>query len=80
MKQPPAIEIGQRFQSVGTLTGEPIFTYEVQAIFRSRVDQVEYARLVRVDERTQQKSVATEALLNRRIFIPLPANGQAISA
>ncbi len=77
MKQPPVVEIGQRFQSVGTLTGEPIFTYEVQAIFRSRVDQVEYARLVRVDERTQQKSVATE---NPRIFIPLPGNGQAISA
>lgn len=79
MKQVAVVEIGQRFQSIGTLSRAPIYTYEVRDVFRSRVDQVEYARLVLVDDRTYQKSVATTALLSRRLFLPLPTNGQALT-
>ena len=78
MKQAAVIEIGQRFQSIGTLSEAPIYTYEVRDVFRSHVDQVEYARLVLVDDRTHQKSVATAALLNPRLFIPMPTNGQSL--
>jgi hypothetical protein len=70
MKRVMQVEVGQRFQSIGTITGTPAFTYEVQAVFISSVDQVRYARLVSVDDRTQTKSVASAILLNRRHFIP----------
>ena len=71
MKRAMQVEVGQRFQSIGTITGAPAFTYEVQAVFVSNVDQVQYARLVSVDDRTQMKSVASAILLNRRHFIPV---------
>jgi hypothetical protein len=71
MKQMAKVEVGQKFRSIGTVTGTPVFTYEVQALFRSRVDQVDYARLALVDDHTQLKSIATAVLLNPRHFIPL---------
>jgi hypothetical protein len=75
MRQAAVVAIGQRFQSIGTLSRAPIYIYEVQDVFRSRVDQLEYARLALIDDRTYQKSVATAALLNRRLFIPLSTDG-----
>jgi hypothetical protein len=73
------IEIGQRFQSIGTVTRAPAFTYEVKALFRSKVDDVDYARLVQIGEPTQQKSISAAMLRNPRHFVPVaaPAEGQA---
>lgn len=71
MKHASRVEVGQRFQSVGTVTGAPTFTYEVQSVFTSKVDRLDYARLVAVDDKTQMKSVASSILLNTRHFIPV---------
>jgi len=71
MKEVPQIEVGQRFQSIGTITGAPAFIYEVQAVFTSKVDQLPYVRLVAIDDKTQMKSVASSILLNRRHFVPV---------
>jgi hypothetical protein len=62
------IEVGQRFQSIGAITGVPTSVYEVQSLFRSRIDQVEYARLAVVDDPTAIKSIAISALLNPAQF------------
>jgi hypothetical protein len=79
MKRMEKIEIGQRFQSIGTVTRAPAFTYEVKALFRSKVDDVDYARLVQIGEPTQQKSISAAMLRNPRHFVPVasPAEGQA---
>ena len=79
MKRTEKIEIGQRFQSIGTITGNPAFTYEVRALFRSKVDDVDYARLVQIGEPTQQKSISAAMLRNPRHFVPVapPADGQS---
>jgi hypothetical protein len=77
MKQVPQVEVGQRFQSIGTITGTPAFTYEVQAVFTSKVDQLPYVRLVAVDDKTQMKSVASSILLNPRHFVPVAARPSA---
>lgn len=71
MKQLPQVEVGQRFQSIGTITGAPAFVYEVQAVFTSKVDQVPYVRLAAIDDKTQLKSVASSILLDRRHFVPV---------
>jgi hypothetical protein len=77
MKRVTEVEVGQRFQSIGTITGAPAFIYEVQAVFTSNVDRLRYARLVSVDDRTQMKSVVSAILLNPRHFIQVarPASG-----
>ena len=79
MKRIKQVEVGQRFQSIGTVTRAPAFTYEVQAVFTSQVDGVRYARLVAVDDNTQMKSVASAILLDPRQFIPVapPASGDS---
>ncbi|HYM04787.1 MAG TPA: hypothetical protein VET85_17675 [Stellaceae bacterium] len=77
MKRALQIEVGQRFQSIGTITGAPAFTYEVQAVFTSKVDQLHYARLVSVDDKTQIKSVASAILLNPRHFVPVASPAAA---
>jgi hypothetical protein len=79
MKRLEKIEIGQRFQSIGTVTRSPAFTYEVQALFRSKVDDVDYARLVQIGEPTQQKSISAAMLHNPRHFLPVigPTDGQS---
>jgi hypothetical protein len=79
MKRLEKIEIGQRFQSIGTVTRTPAFTYEVKALFRSKVDDVDYARLVQIGEPTQQKSISAAMLRNPRHFVPVatPLEGLA---
>ena len=74
MKQRLKVEVGQRYQSVGTVTGAPVFTYRVAELFLSKVDKVEYARLEQVDEPSRSKSIAAQALLNTRHFIAVDSN------
>lgn len=76
MKQIAKVEIGQRFQSVGTVTRVPAFIYEVQALFRSKVDDIDYARLVQIGEPTRLKSISAAMLLNPRHFVPLAARAE----
>ena len=72
MKRAVKVEVGQRFQAIGTVTGTPTFGYEVQAVFCSPLDQVTYARLVQIGDKTRIKSIAVASLVNPRHFIPLP--------
>ena len=74
MKQRLKVEVGQRYQSVGTVTGTPVFTYRVAELFLSKLDKIEYARLEQVDEPSRSKSLASAALLNTRHFIPVDSN------
>lgn len=74
MKQIAKVEIGQRFQSIG-LTGKPTGAYEVQALFRSRVDRLDYARIVDLSDSTHTKVFAVAALVNPRHFVPMPLVG-----
>jgi hypothetical protein len=71
MKQRAKVEIGQHYQSVGTITGTPVFTYRVEHLFQSKVDKVEYARLSQIGDTSRLKSVAASILLNPRHFIPV---------
>jgi len=71
VKQRTKVEVGQRYRSVGTITGTPVFTYRVAELFFSKVDKVEYARLEQTDEPSRTKSIAAAALLNTRHFIPV---------
>ena len=71
MKQRAKVEIGQHYQSVGTITGTPVFTYRVEHLFQSKVDKVEYARLSQIGDTSRCKSVAAAILLNPRHFIPV---------
>ena len=68
MRQFKKVEIGQRFQSIGVVTGAPASTYEVQSVFRSRIDHREYARLADIDDPTAIKSITVSTLLNARQF------------
>ncbi len=74
MKQNEKIEIGQRFRSIG-VTGKPTGAYEVQALFRSRVDRLDYARIVDLNDSSNTKVFAIGALANPRHFQPLPPPG-----
>ena len=71
MKQRAKVEIGQHYQSVGTITGTPVFTYRVDHLFQSKVDKVEYARLTQIGDSSRCKSLAAAILLNPRHFIPV---------
>ncbi|MGO8915151.1 MAG: hypothetical protein ACLQJR_04520 [Stellaceae bacterium] len=68
MRRFKKVEVGQRFQSIGVITGAPASTYEVQCVFRSRIDRLEYARLADIDDPTAIKSIAVSTLLNGRQF------------
>ena len=80
MKRIVKIEVGQKFRSIG-VTGRPTYAYEVQAIFRSSIDQRDYARLVEILDRTRTKTIALATLLDPRHFQPLleQADGQDTS-
>jgi len=71
MKQRGTVEVGQKYQSVGTITGTPVFTYRVAHLFESKVDHVEYARIVQIGDPSRMKSVASHVLLNPRHFLPV---------
>lgn len=79
MKQRGKVELGQHYQSVGTITGAPVFTYRVVQLFQSKVDNVEYARLAQVGEPSRCKSVAAAILLNPRHFLPVADTSAAAS-
>jgi hypothetical protein len=80
MKQRGKVELGQHYQSVGTITGTPVFTYRVVQLFQSKVDNVEYARLAQVGEPSRSKSVAAAVLLNPRHFLPVVDTAAATAA
>ena len=71
MKKLLKVEIGQHYQSVGAVTKAAAFTYRVDNLFRSKIDNVEYAQLVQIGDPSRRKSVASSALLNARQFIPV---------
>lgn len=71
MKHSATIEIGQRFRSIG-VTGKQTGAYEVQAIFRSQVDRLDYARIVDLSDSSHTKVFAIAALANPRHFLPMP--------
>jgi hypothetical protein len=68
MRRLRKVEIGQRFQSIGAITRAPASTYQVQSLFRSQIDQLEYARLAAIDDPTIIKSIGLSTLLNPRQF------------
>ncbi|MGO8917688.1 MAG: hypothetical protein ACLQJR_17430 [Stellaceae bacterium] len=68
MRRFKKVEVGQRFQSIGAVTGTPASTYEVQSVFRSHIDQLVYARLAAIDDPTAIKSISVSTLLNARQF------------
>jgi hypothetical protein len=69
MKRTVKIEAGQKFRSIG-VTGRPTYVYVVEAIFRSTIDQRDYARLVEALDRTHTKTIALATLLDPRHFQP----------
>ncbi len=73
MKRISKVQTGQRFRSIG-VTGRPTYAYEVQAIFRSNVDQHDYARLVETVDRTRTKTICLATLMDPRHFVPLPSD------
>jgi hypothetical protein len=65
------IEVGQRFHLVGSSPariGSRIGSWKVDAVFKSTVDGVEYARLAQVNDPTRQKTIAVSALLDGRQY------------
>jgi len=72
MKRVPKIEIGQRFRSLG-VTGKVTGFYEVQALFRSSIDRLDYARVVDVGDPTRTKVFGVGALVSPRHFLPMPS-------
>lgn len=79
MKRVNKVQMGQRFRSIG-VTGRPTYVYEVQAMFRSNVDQHDYARLVETVDRTRTKTICLATLMDPRHFVPLPADGASPAA
>src|SRR5260370_32043463 len=71
MKRISKVEVGQRFRAIG-VTGKPTYAYEIQAIFRSNIDQHEYARLVEIVDRTPTKTIAVATLVHPRDYVPMP--------
>ena len=79
MKRISKVQMGQRFRSIG-VTGRPTYVYEVQAMFRSTVDQHDYARLVETVDRTRTKTICLATLMDPRHFMPLPADSAPSAA
>jgi hypothetical protein len=71
MKCVATIEIGQRFRSIG-VTGKLTGAYEVQALFRSSIDRLDYARIVDLSDRSCTKVFGLGTLVDPRNFLPMP--------
>jgi hypothetical protein len=71
MKRIVKVEPGQKFRSIG-VTGMTTYAYEVEAVFRSNIDQHDYARLVDLVDRTHTKTIALSTVLDLRHFLPMP--------
>ena len=66
----PDCDIGARFRSADrTMFGHQAEIWEVVATFQA-IDGLRYAQLVHVHDRTRTKTVATEGLLDRRLYSP----------
>jgi len=64
-------DIGARFRSAErSFFGHESEVWEVVATFQA-IDGLRYARLVHVHDRTRLKTVATEGLLDRRLYSPV---------
>ena len=74
MKRISKVQVGQRFRAIG-VTGKPTYAYEVEAMFRSNIDEHEYARLVEIIDRTRTKTIAVATLMDPRDYVPLPLDG-----
>ena len=79
MKRISKVQVGQKFRAIG-VTGKPTYTYEVQAMFRSNIDEHDYARLVEMIDQTRTKTIAVVTLMDPRHFVPLPVDGPPPSA
>lgn len=79
MKRISKVQVGQRFRAIG-VTGKPTYTYEVQAMFRSNIDEHDYARLVEMIDQTRTKTIAVATLMDPRHFTLLPADGSPPSS
>ena len=63
-------DIGNRFRSADrTIFGGQTQVWEVVSTFQA-IDGFRYAQLVHVHDRTRTKTVATEGLLDRRLYSP----------
>jgi len=63
-------DIGARFRSAErTLFGHESQVWEVVSTFQA-IDGLRYAQLVHVHDRTRTKTVATEGLLDKRLYSP----------
>ena len=71
MKRINKVQVGQKFRAID-VTGKPTYAYEVQAMFRSSIDQHEYARLVELVDRTRTKTIAVATLMDPRDYVPMP--------
>ncbi len=66
----PDCDIGARFRSADrTMFGHEAEVWEVVSTFQA-IDGFRYAQLVHVHDRTRVKTVATEGLLDRRLYAP----------
>jgi hypothetical protein len=66
----PDCDIGARFRSADrTMFGHQGEIWEVVATFQA-IDGLRYAQLVHTHDRTRTKTVATEGLLDKRLYSP----------
>lgn len=66
----PDCDIGARFRSADrTVFGKPGEVWEVVSTFQA-IDGLRYAQLVHIDDRTRIKTVATDGLLDKRLYAP----------
>ena len=67
----PDCDVGARFRSADrTMFGNRAEVWEVIATFQA-IDGFRYAQLVHVHDRTRTKTVATEGLLDKRLYAPV---------
>jgi hypothetical protein len=66
----PDCDVGARFRSADpTIFGHQSEVWEVVSTFQA-IDGLRYAQLVHLHDRTRIKTVATEGLLDRRLYSP----------
>src|SRR5260370_11138173 len=76
MKRINKVQVGKRFRAIG-VTGKPTYAYEVEAMFRSNIDEHDYARLVEIVDRTRTNTIAVATLMDPPRYGPPPLDGAA---
>jgi hypothetical protein len=71
MSSGKSIQIGRRYRAADARV-QPSGTWEVLELFRSRIDNLVYARLALVGDASRIKSLSTIALEDTRRFRPEP--------